>query len=45
MEKYKWSPEKIDDEDFFYTQELEFGEWSNEVSSEPVYQYADQLPF
>jgi len=45
MEKYNWSPDRIDGEDFFLTLDLETGDWLENESKEPVLQYADQLAF
>lgn len=44
MTTYKWSPAEISNLPYWKTYELEFGEWTKK-SKEPVYHYADQLPF
>ena len=45
MKKYNWSPEQIDQQDFFLTLDLETGDWLVKDKKEEVIQYADQLPF
>jgi hypothetical protein len=39
MEKYKWTPEQIDEQDFFVLKEVEFASGGEEV------EYADELDF
>lgn len=43
MEKYQYSPNQIDDMDFFYTSELVFSEV--EESNERELLYADEIPW
>ena len=42
MKKYNWTVSQIEDEDFWLLYDLEFGDWKQEASEEPV-QYIDQV--
>lgn len=47
MEKYNWTPEEIDRQDFFKTLDLESGDWKKEIEAQrqdPIV-YIDDLGF